>query len=232
MAERWGYELARAGLTVVSGMAGGVDSAAHRGALEGGTSVAVLGCGADIAYPRSSRVLYQRLVEKGAVLSEYPPGMPPLPFHFPERNRIISGLSLGIIVVEAGERSGTLITAGCALDQGRDVFAVPGPVTSPLSAGPHQMIRNGARFVTSPGEVLEELAASWRHLWPESAPDAPASAADDALPAALGDGPFGAEDLAAATGQSAAEVQALLTMLELKGIIRQIQGGLYVRRPG
>lgn len=231
VAERWGYELARSGLTVVSGMASGVDSAAHRGALEGGRSVAVLGSGADVAYPQGARRLHRALLERGAVISEYPPGTKPMPFHFPERNRIISGLSLGIIVVEAGDRSGTLITVGCALEQGRDVFAVPGPVTSPMSVGAHRLIREGAVLVTSPDDVLQELTARWPHLSLVSAGTQLAvSESEQRLLAAMGDGPVSAEDVAQVSGMKAPEVQALLSVLELKAIVHQITGGLYIRR--
>jgi DNA processing protein len=239
VAERLGYDLAAAGLTVVSGMAAGIDSAAHRGALAGGLSVAVLGSGADVAYPAQSRRLHGELVRKGAILSEYPPGTLPRAHHFPERNRIISGLCLGIIVVEAGERSGTLITVGCALEQGRDVFAVPGPVTSPLSAGPHRLIREGATLISGAADLLQELAARWPQVpigvpdrLPSDAGDRQSAGPEARLLAAIAAAAQGAEQLAQSTGLLPAEIQAALSVLEMKGLIRQLPGGLYCLRFG
>jgi len=150
--------LARSGVTIISGAARGIDTRAHRGALRGGRTVAVLGCGVDIAYPPENRRLLSQIVESGgAVLSEYAPGTQPLPAFFPARNRIISGLSEGTLVVEAAKRSGSLITAEMALSEGRDVYAVPGSIYSPQSGGCHNLIRAGARLVESPQEILEEM---------------------------------------------------------------------------
>ena len=150
--------LAAAGVTVVSGAARGIDTRAHRGALRGGRTVAVLGCGVDIAYPSENRRLLAQIVEMGgAVISEYAPGTQPLPVFFPARNRIISGLSEGTLVIEAAQRSGSLITAEMALSEGRDVYAVPGSIYSPQSGGCHNLIRAGARLVESPQEILEEM---------------------------------------------------------------------------
>ena len=150
--------LARSGVTITSGAARGIDTRAHRGALRGGRTVAVLGCGVDIAYPPENRRLLSQIVESGgAVLSEYAPGTQPLPAFFPARNRIISGLSEGTLVVEAAKRSGSLITAEMALSEGRDVYAVPGSIYSPQSGGCHNLIRAGARLVESPQEILEEM---------------------------------------------------------------------------
>ena len=150
--------LAAAGVTVVSGAARGIDTRAHRGALRGGRTVAVLGCGVDIAYPSENHRLLAQIVEMGgAVISEYAPGTQPLPVFFPARNRIISGLSEGTLVIEAAQRSGSLITAEMALSEGRDVYAVPGSIYSPQSGGCHNLIRAGARLVESPQEILEEM---------------------------------------------------------------------------
>ena len=150
--------LAAAGVTVVSGAARGIDTRAHRGALRGGRTVAVLGCGIDISYPPENRRLLSQIVETGgAVISEYAPGTQPLPVFFPARNRIISGLAEGVLVVEAAQRSGSLITAEMALSEGRDVYAIPGSIYSPQSGGCHNLIRAGARLVESPQEILAEM---------------------------------------------------------------------------
>ena len=163
-AEQLGYELGRQGAIVVSGLAKGIDAAAHRGALRGGGFVAgVLGCGVDVIYPESSRRLYEDVAATGVLLSEYPSGTPPERSHFPERNRIISGLSLGVVVVEAPERSGALITANMALEQGRDVFAVPGPIYADSSRGCNQLIREGAGLVMDGWDVLEGYQSRFPH---------------------------------------------------------------------
>ncbi|MFZ5814141.1 MAG: DNA-processing protein DprA [Bacillota bacterium] len=231
VAERMGRELARLGAVVVSGMARGIDSAAHRGALsEGGTSVAVLGGGADLCYPREAASLYRAMKERGAILSEQPPGTEPRRENFPERNRIISGLADGVVVVEAGERSGTLITVTHALSQGREVFAVPGPVTSPMSTGPHRLIREGACLVESGRQVLEELG----FLAPAEGPIERSalhglSSEEQRLLGWMGAEPRLPDDLARSCGLSAAEVQATLTMLEIRGAVRRLPTGEYVR---
>lgn len=156
VAKSFAETFARAGFTVVSGAARGIDSASHKGALTAGRTVAVLGCGVDIAYPPENRRLLAEIAETGAVISEYAPGTPPLPSFFPARNRIISGLSRGVIVIEAAEKSGSLITAGMAVQEGRDVFAVPGSIYSTTSMGCHRLIQQGAKLVTSAADVLEE----------------------------------------------------------------------------
>ncbi len=153
-------EMAAAGLTVVSGMARGIDSVAHAAALSGqGRTIAVLGCGVDIVYPLENKKLYDRIVENGAVVSEYSMGTKPNAYNFPARNRIISGLALGVLVVEAGMKSGSLITARMALEQGRDVFSVPGSIYSFKTKGVHSLLRNGAKLVEGAGDILEELTA-------------------------------------------------------------------------
>ncbi len=158
-ARRFSRVLSDAGLTIVSGLALGIDQAAHEAALQGsGRTVAVLGCGTDVIYPNENEALYHRIAEQGVILSEYPLGAEPRAYHFPRRNRILSGLSLGVLVVEAHERSGSLITAYQALEQGREVFAMPGPVHHITSRGTHRLIREGAALVESPEEILMALA--------------------------------------------------------------------------
>src|SRR6185503_8932588 len=158
VAERLAADLAARGIVVTSGLARGVDSAAHRGALStGGDTVAVLGCGVDVAYPREHRALIVDIAASGAVTSELVPGTPPQAQFFPRRNRIISGLSKAVVVIEAGEKSGSLITARCALEQGRDVLAVPGNVLTGRNRGAHALLRDGAKIVESADDILEEL---------------------------------------------------------------------------
>lgn len=157
-ATRLAADLARAGVVVVSGMARGIDTCAHLGALQGGgRTAAVLGCGLDICYPRENRPLREKIVQAGVLLSEFPPGTEPKAPHFPQRNRIISGLSLATVVVEAAEKSGALITADCALEQGREVFAIPGSINSPYSRGCHKLLKEGAAMLEEAGDVLLEL---------------------------------------------------------------------------
>lgn len=230
VARRFTRELAEAGVVIVSGMARGIDCAAHKGALDaGGTTVAVLGGGADICYPPEALALYQRIRETGAVISEQPPGCEPRAEFFPERNRIISGLSDAILVVEAGERSGTLITVEAALQQGRDVFAVPGSVHSPMSVGPHRLVREGACLVTSAAEILAELGAVQHRLPVTPALPPGLSSDEERLLGWMGAEPRWAGDLAEACGLSAAAVQGILTMLEVRGLARQLPGGQYER---
>ena len=222
-------ELASAGLVVVSGLARGVDGEAHRGALDGGgRTVAVLGCGIDRDYPRSHAELARRIVASGAVVSEYPPGVEPAPWRFPARNRIIAGLSLATVVVEARERSGALITADFALELGRDVFAVPGEITSGLSAGTNDLLRQGAAPLTSVRDVLESLGV-------EPEPAARASTVSDAALAVLsllGDGASGADELTRSSGLLSAEVAAALVELELGGLAAQADGVYRSFSPG
>ena len=156
VAEELSSELSANGITVVSGAAYGIDTASHRGALKYGKTIAVLGCGVDVAYPRQNKRMLDEIASNGAVISEYAPGVQPKPAFFPRRNRIISGLSRGTVVVEAAERSGSLITAEMALSEGRDVFAVPGSVFSPMSKGCHRLIQQGAKLVTRAEDILSE----------------------------------------------------------------------------
>jgi len=223
--EYLGRELALAGVTVVSGMARGVDAAAHRGALDGnGPTVAVWGTGPDRVYPPEHGALAEAIAGRGCLLTEYPPGAPPLPQHFPERNRVIAGLAEAVIVVEADERSGALITARLALDEGREVLAVPGSVFSRLSAGPNGLLRAGAAPVLSADDVLAVLG-----LPPRSGGRA---APEDDLVARIPRGEaVGVDHLAAASGKPVAEVLERLLVLELEGKVAREADGRYRRGP-
>jgi DNA processing protein len=210
-----GRDLAAAGLVVVSGLARGIDGEAHRGALEaGGTTVAVLGCGVDRDYPAAHAQLAARIRETGLIVSEYAPGVEPAPWRFPARNRIVAGLSQATVVVEARERSGALITADLALEEGREVFAVPGEITSALSAGTNELLRLGAAPLTSARDVLERFGLELAEREPSEVSEGAA-----AVLSALRDGPAGADELAAATGIGASELSIALTELELAGLV-------------
>jgi len=224
--------LAENGVTVVSGMARGIDSCAHRGALDGhGPTIAVLGCGVDVVYPQENdRLMAEILDGGGAVVSEFVPGTPPTPGNFPARNRIISGLSEGTLIVEGAKASGAMITVNLALEQGRDVFAVPGSIYSPLSAAPNQMILDGATPVLSPWDILEHYR--WGQRPAQGATGRPApkpelTPQEEALVAPLRNEALSFEELAQITGLSAAKLNSHLTMLELRGIIEKAPGGLY-----
>ncbi|GAB4061721.1 DNA-processing protein DprA [Uliginosibacterium sediminicola] len=225
-AERFAAALAEAGLCVVSGLALGIDAAAHRGALgRSGSTVAVIGTGADRIYPASNVALARELAESGLILSEFALGTPAAAYNFPRRNRIISGLSRGVLVVEAALGSGSLITARMALEQGREVFAVPGSIHSPLSKGCHLLIKQGAKLVESAQDVLEEL--HWGVASAAAAePDAVPLAADEAaVLAAIGFDPVDPDTLVARCGLTAEALFAMLTVLELEGRIERLPGG-------
>ncbi len=229
-AESFARALSDAGLTVVSGLALGVDAAAHRGGLAGAaSSIAFLGTGADIVYPARNRALAHELAARGALVSEFPLGARPLAGHFPLRNRLISGLALGCLVVEAAAESGSLITARLAAEQGKEVFAIPGSIHSPLAKGCHALIKQGAKLVESARDVLEEL----RLPAPAATLEAAGGSAHDprarAVLDALGHDPCSADTLAARSGLSAAETAALLTQLELDGSVEALAGGFYLR---
>jgi DNA processing protein len=215
-----GRELAAAGALVVSGLARGVDAAAHRGALETGITLAVLGCGVDRDYPRAHAQLAARIAEHGLIVSEYAPGVEPAPWRFPARNRIVAGLARATVVVEARERSGALITADLALDEGREVMAVPGEITSHLSNGTNALLRLGATPVTSTADVLDALGLESPPPAPVSPPEPRLAAVHDAVVAA----PAGVDELVRRTGLGAGEVAAVLAELELLGLVGQAEG--------
>jgi DNA processing protein len=210
-----------AGALVVSGLARGVDAAAHRGALEAGPTVAVLGCGIDRDYPRAHAQLAARIAEDGLILSEYPPGVEPAPWRFPARNRIVAGLCDATVVVEARARSGALITADLALDEGREVMTVPGEITSALSAGTNALLRLGATPVTCAADVIEALG-----LDPElpGPPPLPAGAAIAAVHAVVVDAPAAIDEIGQRTSLPPAAVAAALVELELLGLVSQADG--------
>jgi len=236
VAEWFAAELARAGLMIVSGMARGIDAAAHLGALDAGaSSVAVLGCGLDICYPRSNHHIYRRLLESGTIVSEYPSGTAPLPHHFPTRNRIIAGMSLGALIVEGRPEGGAMITARLSMEFSREVFAVPGPVHSPVSLGPHLLIRDGARITTSPLDILEELGLSGQ-LSLES-DDSPAAGPDlspeeSMVLAAMQAQPVLLDIIASAAGIPASTASAILARLELKDLVARHAGSRFSTTAG
>lgn len=231
VARRLSKNAVEEGLAVVSGMARGIDSAAHKGALAaGGRTVAVLGSGIDIIYPPENKKLAEEIRENGAVVSEFPFGTCPFPQNFPRRNRVISGLALGVVIVQAGETSGALITADFALEQGREVFAVPGEIGNPLSQGVHDLIKQGARLIEGIDDILEELripAARERNLT-DNAGQEGLSSCEKRVLTALGFSPMSTDDIVIATGFSAQTVTSALVRLELKRIVARVTGG-YVR---
>lgn len=216
------------GISVVSGMARGIDTAAHRGAIKsGGRTLAVLGCGIDVVYPPESRGLMDRIASAGAVITEFSPGTRPLRENFPRRNRLISGLSMGVMVAEAALRSGSLITARFALEQGKDVFAVPGSIMSETSAGTNELLKQGARMVRGAQDVIEELAPVLKGFINKSAPAQNAVELDEeekGLCGFLKGDPMHVDELARASGRPVSEVLAMLLGLELKGVIKQMEG--------
>ena len=232
-AERLAAALAAAGVTVVSGLARGVDSSAHRGALESGRTIAVLGSGVDRVYPAEHEPLAARIAASGLVLSEYPPGAPPLPSHFPMRNRLISGLSRAVVVIEASDRSGSLITASCALEQGRDVMAVPGNVLSGRNRGGHALIRDGAKIVECADDIVEELGLAGLPArgGPQRGSRAAAAISEDPLLRGMAPGePYDLDALAAASGLDPARLLPRLIDLELGGSVRRVTGGRFMRQ--
>lgn len=224
IARRLASDLARSGLVIVSGLARGIDAAAHEGALDGGgRTVAVLGSGVDVVYPRQHEGLAGRVRRAGCLVSELPPGAPPHPRHFPLRNRIISGLSLAVVVIEAAERSGSLITARTALEQGRDVLAVPGPVVSGCHRGCHALIKDGAGLVETADDVLAALGWAFRQ-------PAVAVAPRGGLAGWMRAGePVSLDELAGKAGRTASDALAELGVLEIEGVVARTAGGLFVR---
>ena len=223
-AEAFALALADAGLTIVSGLALGIDAAAHRGGLAGsGSSIAVVGTGLDRIYPARNKALAHRLAEQGLILSEFPLGTAPLPGHFPSRNRLISGLSRGVLVVEATTDSGSLITARVAAEQGREVFAIPGSIHSPLARGCHALLKQGAKLVESAADILDELAWQQRITPPAHLSAAPPDPVLDAMDGA----PVTLDTLAQRSGLTLGALSAKLLTLELDGRIAPLPGGRY-----
>jgi DNA processing protein len=239
--------LARQGMTITSGLASGIDSAAHKAAMDAGAlTIAVNGTGLDKVYPSSSRQVAERIRSQGAMISELPLGSPPRRQHFPSRNRIISGLSLGVLVIEAGLNSGTLITARKAAEQGRDVFALPGSLHNPMAKGCHRLIREGARLVETTADIMQELGPVAAELQMEirrqlnqldSAPEKPVrpehKLLDDADYAnvweVLAYDPKPMDAIIQQTGLSASEISSMLLMMELKGMVKKQANGHYLR---
>ena len=241
-ARTFAAELSRRNLVITSGLALGVDGAAHAGALDAGApTVAVIGCGLDRVYPSQHRRLAARVIAQGLMVSEYPPGTPARAAHFPQRNRIISGLSRGILVVEAGLKSGSLITARLALEQGREVFAIPGSVHSPVARGCHHLIKQGARLVETVDDILEELGTWWSFQGECGADSSPGDVLTTAVPVAkpgaglasreiavfeaLGYDPQSTDALSSATGLPADQLMQALLLLELQGLVGSAPGG-------
>lgn len=231
MALEYGETLAAAGIQIISGMARGIDGAGQRGALNaGGTTYAVLGCGADICYPRENFGLYTDIQKKGGILSELPPKTEPRPYFFPARNRLISALADLVLIIEAKEKSGSLITADFALEQGKDVYALPGPVTSPQSQGCHRLIAQGAGILLNPQELLSEMGVS--HIKIRQIANKPKKmleSTENILYSCLGFTPKGVGQLSEETGFSSRKVLEELVTLELQGEVKEISKNYYVR---
>ena len=236
-AKAFANHLSGQGLVITSGLALGIDAAAHQGALDaGGQTIAVMGTGLDRVYPASNRELAHHIAEQGALISELPPGTPPLAQNFPRRNRIISGISLGVLVVEAAQRSGSLITARCALDQGRDVFAIPGSIHNPLSRGCHELIRNGAKLVETAEHILEELGSL---ALGEITSGQATTVANDKPPEMdkeyqqllqqMGYDPVSVDELVSHCGLTPEQLSSMLLVLELEGYVTSSHGGRYTR---
>ncbi len=218
-------QLARHEITVVSGLAHGIDAAAHRGALDGGgRTLAVMGCGVDVTYPSDHRALAGHVMEHGALISEFPMGTRPESRNFPRRNRLISGLSLGVLVVEAPERSGALITAETAAEQGRDVFAVPGSIYNAMSAGTNRLIQDGAKLVSTIDDILDELNIAHQAVENRQTAEriAPAGGTETEILQHLGVEPTHIDDLVRSCGLPVSVVSSTLTILELKGLARSV----------
>jgi DNA processing protein len=226
-AESFGAALSREGWTIASGMALGIDASAHRGGLSArGSSIAVLGTGADEVYPRGNSALAEQLEATGTLISEFDLGTQPIRGNVPRRNRLISGLARGVLVVEATLESGSLITAECALHQNRDVFALPGSIHSPLSKGCHRLIQHGAKLVQSADDILSEWRAGTK-VAPAIA--RAATPPEDAFLEAIGFSPISIDEIASATGRSAAAIAGHLSILELRGAVTSLAGGFFQR---
>ena len=229
--EKLSSELAREGITIISGLARGIDSAAHRGALNGkGITLAVLGCGPDIVYPRENARLMQQIIEKGAIITEFPPGTLPQPWHFPSRNRIISGLSNAVLVVEAAVKSGALITADFALEQGREVMAVPGNINNAKSIGTNKLIQQGAALITNTQDIMNELGIKQNFSYQEVAGLKKIDLTDNEskILELLSEVPMALEKIISLSMLTPEEVAVGLTLLEIKGLIKCLSGKMYI----
>jgi DNA processing protein len=229
IAEDVAITLARNGITVISGLARGVDAIAHQAAVNvGGRSIAIMGNGVDRIYPPENRKLAEQIISKGALVSDYPPGTPPEASNFPPRNRIISGLSMAVVVIEAGDTSGALITASFAADQGREVFAVPGNITAPQSKGTNRLIYNGAIPLLDPRDILEVLQLTMVSQQQEARVILPSDALEAQLYTAIGNEPLHVDEIRARTNLPIEQVTSTLALMELKGMVRQVGGMQYV----
>ena len=235
-AENFAFRLAEYNITVVSGLARGIDTAAHRGALKAkGRTIGVLGCGLNIVYPAENRMLYAEIENSGAVISEYPMDAPPARDNFPRRNRIISGLSMGVVVVEAAERSGALITANLALEQGREVFAVPGHIGSFTSAGTHKLLKDGAAIVTTADDVIEailpqaKIAVKQKEKFAERIQETINSLTNEekAVYKSIQTEPKNLDEIAADSGIPLDDLYKILTNLEIKRAVKKMPGNMY-----
>lgn len=229
--EKFSHELAKLGITVISGMAKGIDTCAHKGALNGnGRTVAILGSGIDVIYPKSNKDLYNEISQNGVVVSEFPIGTEPYATNFPLRNRIISGISLGVIVIEATEKSGSLITAEHAMEQGKEVFAVPGNINSMFSRGTNTLIKDGAKIVLDIEDILEEIYELKEKLTSMQEKDASysdLSIIEMKIVNCLKEKPTHCDNIVYMTGLDISTVNSTLTILELKGIVKELQGRIY-----
>lgn len=241
--EKISRELALKGITVVSGMARGIDSAAHRGAITAhGRTIAILGSGLDVIYPPENKQLFTDIIQNGAVISEFPLGTPPRSSNFPARNRIISGISYGVVIVEAGEKSGSLITARLALEQGREVFAVPGSIDSAGSRGTNKLIKQGAKLTENTDDILEEILPQIEQTMPRKVPSVPAAAVvtvekpeslnavEQTVLGLISKKRMHIDDLISASGLSSGEMLSVVTMMELRGMLQQHPGKFFSKK--
>lgn len=233
--EKISEEIARHGVTIVSGLARGIDSVAHIGAIAGGgRTLAVLGCGVDVVYPPENRTLYRQVIDHGAVLSEFPMGSPPEGMHFPRRNRIISGLSIGVVVIQASARSGSLITADYAIEQGREVFAIPGNIGADGSRGTNRLIKEGAKLVESSEDILEEILPQWKRekesLLKVPSPEEGLPMEEKGIYQRLGDSPLHIDEIIRESRLDPGKVSSLLMNLEIKGLVVQWPGKCFTRK--
>ncbi|MDL1965359.1 MAG: DNA-processing protein DprA, partial [Candidatus Desulfofervidus auxilii] len=228
IATKLATNLAELGITVVSGLARGIDAAGHKGALQaGGNTIAVLGCGLDIVYPSENQKFYAKIEKEGVLISEFPLGTPPLSQNFPVRNRLISGLSLGVVVVEAALKSGSLITARLALEQGREVFAVPGPISNFYSKGTHALIKQGAKLVENVMDIVEELNLSVSKETSEYFNIKLDPFSERVL--SLLHTPKNLEEIALSLNENVVELSSILTLLEVQGLVKQLPGKQYMK---